>query len=244
MERVSYSFEIERYAKKAEETLAKIESFFMSYCVYLFLNTAKPFTGFFVLKKYETIHLLKSIFATAQFTPIADSFENTYARFTLGNPTGVLEFGVRPILSDLPETCGVWYHGVSGCGKSETARKNYPGAYLKSCDDNWNRYGMEQNVIVENVDTLNKNIMHQQLMVWADRFAFEVDVGRTPTRIRPNALVVTSVYHPSDIWGDSVVKMDTIIRRFKVINLNPTPVEQDFDFMISSGYVFSQSSQS
>lgn len=31
-------------------------------------------------------------------------------------------------------TKGIWYYGKSGSGKSSSARRDYPDAYIKTCD--------------------------------------------------------------------------------------------------------------
>jgi len=58
--------------------------------------------------------------------------------------------------------------------------------------------------------------MGYHLKIWADRYAFNVEVKGGSMYVRPKIIVITSNYHPKDIWNDNTT-LEPILRRFKVI---------------------------
>lgn len=79
----------------------------------------------------------------------------------------------------------------------------------------WDGY-KEQDVII--IDDLQKE--HQclgyHLKIWGDHYPFPAERKGSTLQIRPGKIIVTSNYHPRDIWTDPAV-LEPILRRFKVI---------------------------
>lgn len=119
--------------------------------------------------------------------------------------------------ADVPDAEGVtgqWYYGAAGAGKSRAARKNYPGAYPKMANKWWDGYQGQPDVIIDDVDTGHACLGHH-LKIWGDRYAFLAEMKGEARQIRPQNIVVTSQYHPNQIWQDEETQA-AILRRFKV----------------------------
>lgn len=115
-----------------------------------------------------------------------------------------------------PNTLMEWYYGPSRTGKSYVARKENPNAYLKDCNKWWDGYADQETVIVEDVDPTSRLWMCRLLKVWTDIYTFNAEKKHGNTgMIRPKKVVITSNYHPRDIWEDER-ELIPIMKRFRV----------------------------
>lgn len=127
----------------------------------------------------------------------------------------LVERDYMPKIPDNDDTCGIWYYGATGTGKSRQARDLYPAPYLKMCNKWWDGYQKEDFVLLEDFDKAHRHLGHH-LKIWADRYAFLAETKGSSHQIRPKKIIVTSNWHPSEIWGDEPQTLEPIQRRFLI----------------------------
>lgn len=107
-----------------------------------------------------------------------------------------------------------WIYGPHNSGKSRTARAENPGFYTKMMNDLWEGYDGQEVVLLEDFDPFHKKLGYD-LKIWADRYAFRGRKLYGSLVLRPAKIVITSQYHPRDIWDDQRT-VDAICDRFKL----------------------------
>lgn len=82
----------------------------------------------------------------------------------------------------------------------------------------WDNYSGEKVVIIEDVGKTHE-WMGDYLKIWADRYPFRAEVKQASLMIRPEVIIVTSNYHPKDLWGDESV-LGPLLRRFEIVQFH------------------------
>lgn len=120
---------------------------------------------------------------------------------------------------DLSEMDNWWYVGPPRCGKSRTARENFPGAYFKLTNKWWDGYQGEENVIIDDFE-LDSKLGHH-LKIWADRYSFLAETKGGALHIRPKRIIITSNYTIDDCFPEDPVMCAAIKSRFNVRTWKP-----------------------
>lgn len=116
---------------------------------------------------------------------------------------------------------GVWIYGPPGTGKTHYARHTYPGAYVKAQNKWFDGYCGEQYIILDDLDT---PVLGHYLKIWADRWSTGAEVKGGKINLKHLKFVVTSNYHPRELWPASedprnAALCAAIVRRFDVVHM-------------------------
>lgn len=126
-------------------------------------------------------------------------------------------FDFQQIPENLKQPCGEWIYGESGVGKSFTARKENPNAFIKPMNKWWDNYQKQDTIIIEDMSPAFAQSMEYFFKIWPDCYSFPAEIKNHTVQIRPKKIVVTSQYHPKQIWQGEA--LDAILRRFTIRNL-------------------------
>lgn len=110
---------------------------------------------------------------------------------------------------------GIWIYGPPGSGKSHMARNLYPEAFLKSQSKWFDGYAMETAIILDDLDS---NVLGHHLKIWSDKYACTGETKGGTVALQHKVFIVTSNYHPSDLWPDDAIMTSAICRRFDIVH--------------------------
>ena len=134
-----------------------------------------------------------------------------------GNIKRILQDNPPPSVTLDGELEHLWFTVRLVWSKSRRARELAPNAYIKPCSKWWDGYRGEADVIIDDFEQ-NFGVLGHHMKIWADRYAFMAEQKGTSVSIRPKRIIVTSNYHPRDIWSEGQI-LSAILRRFKVTHI-------------------------
>lgn len=118
-----------------------------------------------------------------------------------------------------------WIYGPTGTGKSMHARSRNEGYYLKMNNKWWESYEGEKCILIEDVGKSHE-WMGDFLKIWADRYGFRGEIKQDSIVLRPEKIIVTSNYHPQELWPDPNIH-EPLLRRFRLRHFETLKARDD-----------------
>jgi hypothetical protein len=161
---------------------------------------------------------------THQLNEVKDKYPQLFVRYH----AAALRMNTlyAPKLPSLEHTCGEWWVGPAGTGKSHEAVSL--NGYDKKINKWFDGYVQGEAVIIQDLDpvkVLNSDISHN-LKIWADKYPFTAEVKGGTMKIRPPVVIVTSQYKWEDLFHGEELQA-AIQDRFKVRHFNQRHAQRD-----------------
>lgn len=168
---------------------------------------------------------------------IADNYADTLAKAKVGNINDITAehqiryYGtIKKIAADnkkMPanlqweegEQPNFWIWGPTRTGKSHKARSMLGDNFYPKIASNkwWDKYNGEDGVLIEDIDTSHQ-YQGYYMKIWADKYAFPVEIKNSADWIRPKVIIATSNYSIKDVFPDPSIHLP-LLERFKEIHL-------------------------
>jgi hypothetical protein len=118
----------------------------------------------------------------------------------------------KPATNYLKRDC-LWIWGEPGTGKTTWAR-HIPGSkYMKAQTKWWDGYQGEDVVVLDDFDLKGECLSHY-LKIWSDNWSFNAEIKGSSIKPSYTKFIITSNYHPRQIWKEDTQLISAIERRF------------------------------
>lgn len=134
----------------------------------------------------------------------------------------------QPEIMNYDETPHEWHWGPPGVGKSRRFQE-MPRVFRKMPNHWWTGYDPAEHdlVLLEDLDSTHRKLAYY-LKIWLDRYPFMAQVHFGTVNIRPQKVVITSNFHPSEIFcpgeppsPEDQLTYEAIHRRIKIFHHQP-----------------------
>lgn len=120
-----------------------------------------------------------------------------------------------------------WYYGATGTGKSKQAYEECPNAYYAMDSIKWwEGYDAHEEVII---DDMRKDFASfNQLLKLLDRYAYRIEVKGASRQFLAKKIIITSCFHPSQLFSTSKEDIAQLLRRLdKIVLFHSLDYQED-----------------
>lgn len=142
---------------------------------------------------------------------ISDICSEFMIRYTGNIERLIARHGPKP--TDLDTLDNRLYTGPTGTGKSSSARREFPEAYIKMPNKWFDGYNGEEVIIIEELSP-DHEYLGPVLKCWTDHYPFRCEIKGASLFIRPKKVIITSNYTLDQIFKDPAV-LEPLKRRIK-----------------------------
>lgn len=138
----------------------------------------------------------------------------------------------QPRLRDLPPgSKNLWIWGPTRSGKSRRARQifaeRYQGEFYNKLQNKWwDHYETHRALpaLIDDLEMEQGKALTAHLKQWLDIYSFKVEYKGGAKDIRPPLIIITSNFHPWDIWGEKPEAWyEPIMQRLDILYVGSTP---------------------